>query len=135
MKLHGLFVSSTGNHCILSFMSDGLPIGNFYLNFSGKTLHPIMSLKNNCLVTSVGWNRHVEDSSTTGNILIGDSDGNIYEMEIQMDTRRQKPSERSFQFWYRVSDEQGGAINSIKVDRFDNQSKLNFILFSTKRYS
>ena len=98
-----IFIDPTGRNCIISlYLKQGsakeplsntvtgqdlgsrVPYENFYYN---KKLHKLA--KFNGLITAVGWNATAssDQSGSTSNILIGTSDGRIFETQLQPDDR------------------------------------------------
>lgn len=72
-----MFLDPTGNHLIISTVED-----TQYLNRTWNHPKPLKALKN-ITVTSVGWDLSNTDATSTGNILFGTSNGQIYEMSIE----------------------------------------------------
>ncbi len=116
MAISGIFLDPTGRHCIISLylkqqqtqqqqntrnssslstsaepppLGSRVPYENFYYN---KKLHKLTKL-NGFVITAVGWNAGSSSSDQqstttgTGSILIGTSDGRIFETALQPDDR------------------------------------------------
>lgn len=90
-KIAKIFMNSSGKHSIISMKSGD----NYYLHQSWrkpKVLHKMKGIFIEC----VCWNEEAEDNST-GEILIGTQNGEIYEALIEPSDEFFKREEKNFQ--------------------------------------
>lgn len=75
--IKSIFLDPTGAHLLITTEMGE----NFYLHYQSTKVKPLSRLKG-LVVTSVGW-CPVELSRSTGDVLIGTQDGNIYEILLE----------------------------------------------------
>ncbi|KAJ0027124.1 hypothetical protein NQD34_018124 [Periophthalmus magnuspinnatus] len=76
-RVHRLFLNPTGSHLLISLSSSEC----LYLNRNTQKVRPLSRWRGH-LIESVGWNKVLGVDSSTGPILIGTSQGLIFEAEI-----------------------------------------------------
>jgi hypothetical protein len=92
---------------------------------SWKKPRPLLKLKN-LLINSVAWDRSVGDnSSTTGELLLGTNTGTIY--STILDVREGK--ERTFRLVYSMNDE--NPVTGLRYERFPNEPPRYFVMATT----
>lgn len=79
-EIHKIFLDPAGNHLLVSLSSGE----NFYIHphFQKPKVMRCDKMKG-IVVESVGWDKEQNNVNTTGNILIGSSDGMIYEATFE----------------------------------------------------
>mmetsp|Transcript_1320 Transcript_1320/g.3893 ORF Transcript_1320/g.3893 Transcript_1320/m.3893 type:complete len:989 (-) Transcript_1320:17-2983(-) len=77
-KLHSLFLDPTGNHAVLS-MANGETL---LWHSSHKTPRPAKKIAG-FLIESIAWNREEGEAESSGPVLLGASDGSIYEAAME----------------------------------------------------
>ncbi|XP_003224830.1 vacuolar protein sorting-associated protein 18 homolog [Anolis carolinensis] len=78
-KVHKLFLDHTGSHLIIALNTSEC----LYLSRSAQKVR-ILSRWKGHLIESVGWNKFFGTEMNTGPILVGTSQGHIYEAEISV---------------------------------------------------
>ena len=78
-RVHSLFLDPSGRHCIISLRSRD----NLYLSRASKKGVRHLTKAKGHLIEVVAWNRANTSDTSTGEILLGTSDGAIYETVIQ----------------------------------------------------
>ncbi|XP_041950954.1 vacuolar protein sorting-associated protein 18 homolog [Alosa pseudoharengus] len=76
-KVHKLFLDPTGSHLVISLTSSEC----VYLNRNTQKIRSLSRWRGH-LIESVGWNKVLGTEVTTGPILVGTSQGIIFEAEI-----------------------------------------------------
>lgn len=87
-KLYKIFLDPTGHHMIISIVSGDnvTPIDVLYLPWKG-TKPKVSSKLKGMLISAVGWNPKNTSDSYTGQILVGTTKGQIYELEMTSDEK------------------------------------------------
>jgi vacuolar protein sorting-associated protein 18 len=114
-QIRRLFLDPTGNHLIISTLEE-----NLYLHRSWKgTKKPrALSKTKGVFIDSVGWDLENTEVFTTGNILIGGTQGGIYELNVDahdggtLGALSLRGLERSFRQLYRLPLPSGGVAPS-----------------------
>ncbi|XP_053140605.1 vacuolar protein sorting-associated protein 18 homolog isoform X1 [Hemicordylus capensis] len=78
-KVHKLFLDHTGSHLIIALNTSEC----LYLNRSVQKVRLLSRWKGH-LIESVGWNKFFGSETNTGPILVGTSQGQMYETEISV---------------------------------------------------
>ncbi|CAI5763982.1 vacuolar protein sorting-associated protein 18 homolog [Podarcis raffonei] len=78
-RVHKLFLDHTGSHLIIALNTSEC----LYLNRSAQKVR-ILSRWKGHLIESVGWNKFLGSEMNTGPILVGTSQGQIYEAEVSV---------------------------------------------------
>lgn len=76
-KVHKMFLDHTGSHLLVALSSTEV----LYMNRNGQKARPLARWKGQ-LVESVGWNKAMGNESSTGPILVGTAQGQIFEAEL-----------------------------------------------------
>ncbi|EQB77305.1 vacuolar protein sorting-associated protein 18-like protein [Camelus ferus] len=76
-KVHKMFLDHTGSHLLIALSSTEV----LYVNRNGQKVRPLARWKGQ-LVESVGWNKALGTETSTGPILVGTAQGQIFEAEI-----------------------------------------------------
>uniref|UniRef100_W5LD51 Vacuolar protein sorting-associated protein 18 homolog n=1 Tax=Astyanax mexicanus TaxID=7994 RepID=W5LD51_ASTMX len=76
-KVHKLFLDPTGSHLVISLTTNEC----VYLNRNTQKVRSLSRWRGH-LIESVGWNKLIGTESNTGPILVGTSQGIIFEAEI-----------------------------------------------------
>ncbi|KAF6133683.1 VPS18 core subunit of CORVET and HOPS complexes [Phyllostomus discolor] len=76
-KVHKMFLDHTGSHLLIALSSTEV----LYVNRNGQKVRPLARWKGQ-LVESVGWNKALGSESSTGPILVGTAQGQIFEAEL-----------------------------------------------------
>ncbi|CAD5115789.1 DgyrCDS4731 [Dimorphilus gyrociliatus] len=135
-KLTSLLLDPSGYHTILCMESGE----SFYLNRGSKKIHILSRLKD-YVITAVGWNIRASSESSTGEILIGTSNGLLLETQIMAGDEgiRVKPKREQYlkQVWSIVPDEvqKQTEITNIKIERIPSETTSDyryFFLVTTK---
>ncbi|RWS29735.1 hypothetical protein B4U80_08207 [Leptotrombidium deliense] len=140
-KLHQVYLSPSGKHCLLSCYFTETPQSavindNFYWH---KKIRHLSKAKNH-QITAVAWNFESESQNldSTSYILLGTSKGLIFETELLAadDSQKWIPKgsgpEQYFKQVYSVGSD-AGAVTAIEFHRAsETNEKLHFILVTTK---
>ncbi|XP_068109477.1 vacuolar protein sorting-associated protein 18 homolog [Hyperolius riggenbachi] len=76
-KVHKMFLDPTGSHLLVALNSGEC----FYLNRNAQKARSLSRWKGH-MIESIGWNKFLGNETSTGPILVGTAQGQIYEAEI-----------------------------------------------------
>ncbi|XP_055496894.1 vacuolar protein sorting-associated protein 18 homolog [Leucoraja erinacea] len=82
-RIHKLFLDPSGSHLLISLTSNEC----LYLSRNSQKVKSLNRWKGH-LIESIGWNKHLGTESSTGPILAGTSQGQLYEAEIAVSEER-----------------------------------------------
>eukprot|EP00698_Gefionella_okellyi_P003047 TRINITY_DN12868_c0_g1_i1.p1 TRINITY_DN12868_c0_g1~~TRINITY_DN12868_c0_g1_i1.p1 ORF type:complete len:989 (+),score=219.79 TRINITY_DN12868_c0_g1_i1:294-2969(+) len=123
-KTHRVFIDPTGHHGIVSST-----LGNVYYLHSQdrKAMKPVRHLKGQ-FIESVAWDRQNSNEQTTQQILLGTSDGKVFEANLGVDK-----AERSAKVVYDLND--NVAVTGIEFQMYPSASRSEapkyFIMVTT----
>ncbi|GCB62256.1 hypothetical protein scyTo_0009488 [Scyliorhinus torazame] len=103
-RIHKLFLDPSGSHLLISLTSSEC----LYLNRNSQKVRSLSRWKGH-LIESVGWNKHLGSESNTGPILVGTSQGQLYEAEVVVSEDRLFNSSPDQYFKYVYSLEEDGS--------------------------
>eukprot|EP00057_Strongylocentrotus_purpuratus_P024183 XP_011678657.1 PREDICTED: LOW QUALITY PROTEIN: vacuolar protein sorting-associated protein 18 homolog [Strongylocentrotus purpuratus] len=113
--VHRLFLDPTGRHLLISTEAQEV----FYLSRNSKKCKNLAKFKGH-LIDSVGWNKSNTSDTSTSEILLGTSQGLIYEAEIQAgeDSRFfQQSLDQYFKQVFSLGKEGTVPVTGIEVER------------------
>lgn len=136
LRLHGLYLDTTGDHLLLSLVPRGADSSVnaelLYLNRRSTKIKQTSKFRGH-EITAVGWNQSgVRGDSTTKPLLLGTSRGVILETEIAGDSDRIFQTSLE-QYWRQVFDIGKGnnrPITGLEFHRISNKERY-FILATT----
>lgn len=76
-KVHKVFLDPTGSHLVIALNTSEC----LYLNRNAQKVRPLSRWKGH-VIESIGWNKFQKNDTTTGPILVGTVQGQIFEAEI-----------------------------------------------------
>ncbi|KAI2612534.1 Pep3/Vps18/deep orange family-domain-containing protein [Hypoxylon fragiforme] len=118
-----LFLDPTASHLLIC-----TSLGeNYYLHTQSRQPRPLSRLRG-VPIESVAWNPSLP-TATTREILIGASDGNIYETFIETSTEFYRKEEKYLKALNKLPD---GPITGIWVDSMGGKSDLRRVVISTQ---
>ncbi|KAI1492124.1 Pep3/Vps18/deep orange family-domain-containing protein [Biscogniauxia mediterranea] len=117
-----MFLDPTASHLLIC-----TSLGeNYYLHTQSRQPRPLSRLRG-VSVESVAWNPSLP-TATTREILIGASDGNIYETFIETSTEFYRKEEKYLKALHKLPD---GAITGLWVDSMGGKTDVRRVLIST----
>ncbi|KAF2114957.1 Pep3/Vps18/deep orange family-domain-containing protein [Lophiotrema nucula] len=117
-----LFLDPSASHLIITTTL----AENFYLHAQSRTPKALSRLKS-VPVESVSWNPS-QPTASTREILVGASDGNIYEVYIEPSSEFYKREEKYLKGVYKTSD---GPVTGLWVDLIPGKPELRRIIVAT----
>ncbi|XP_054749145.2 vacuolar protein sorting-associated protein 18 homolog [Lytechinus pictus] len=130
--VHHLFLDPTGRHLLISTEAQEV----FYLSRNSKKCKNLTKFKGH-LIDSVGWNKSNTSDTSTSEILLGTSQGLIYEAEIQAgeDSRFfQQSLDQYFKQVFSLGKEGTVPVTAIEVERIPSSKageKARFFVMAT----
>ncbi|KAI9818487.1 MAG: hypothetical protein M1827_000546 [Pycnora praestabilis] len=118
-----MFLDPTSSHLIIATSSGE----NYYLHTQSRQPRPLSRLKG-VGIESVAWNPSLPTASTR-EILVGASDGNVYEVYIEPSTEFYRREEKYLKAVYRTPD---GPVTGLWVDSIQGKPDFRRILLSTQ---
>ncbi|KAI9837476.1 MAG: hypothetical protein M1819_007124 [Sarea resinae] len=117
-----MFLDPTASHLIIT-----TALGeNFYLHTQSRTPKPLSRLKG-VAIEAIAWNPS-QPTASTREILVGASDGNIYEVYIEPSTEFYRREEKYLKSVYKIQD---GSITGLWVDLFDGKPDTRRVLIAS----
>jgi hypothetical protein len=117
-----MFLDPTSSHLIIS-----TALGeNYYLHTQSRQPRPLSRLRG-VLIESVAWNPSLPTSSTR-EILVGATDGNIYEVYIETSTEFYRREDKYLKTLHKLPD---GPITGLFVDLIPGKLDLRRVLIAT----
>ncbi|KAL9000009.1 MAG: hypothetical protein Q9169_001254 [Polycauliona sp. 2 TL-2023] len=121
--IRSMFLDPSASHLILT-----TTLGeNYYLHTQSRQPKPLSRLKG-VRIQSIAWNPSLPTASTR-EILIGATDGNIYEVYIELSNEFYRREEKYLKAVYRVPD---GPITGLSVDVLPDRSDRRRVLIATE---
>ncbi|KAI0845206.1 Pep3/Vps18/deep orange family-domain-containing protein [Daldinia vernicosa] len=118
-----MFLDPTASHLLIC-----TSLGeNYYLHTQSRQPRPLSRLRG-VSVESVAWNPSLP-TATTREILIGASDGNIYETFIETSTEFYRKEEKYLKVLHKLPD---GPITGLWVDNMGGKVDVRRVVFSTQ---
>src|ERR1700712_3310421 len=118
-----MFLDPTASHLIIC-----TTLGeNYYLHTHSRQPRPLSRLRG-VSIESVAWNPSLPTASTR-EILIGASDGNIYEVYIETATEFYKREDKYLKLLQKVSD---GPVTGLWVDLIPGKPDVRRVLIATQ---
>ncbi|KAH0559514.1 hypothetical protein GP486_003971 [Trichoglossum hirsutum] len=117
-----MFLDPTSSHLLITTTLGEI----YYLHNQSRTPRPLSRLKG-VFVESVAWNPSLPTASTR-EILVGASDGNIYEVFIEPPTEFYRREEKYFKPVYRAP---GGPITGLWADLIPSQPEMRRVIVAT----
>ncbi|KAI9862891.1 MAG: hypothetical protein M1813_004063 [Trichoglossum hirsutum] len=117
-----MFLDPTSSHLLITTTLGEI----YYLHNQSRTPRPLSRLKG-VSVESVAWNPSLPTASTR-EILVGASDGNIYEVFIEPSAEFYRREEKYFKPVYRAP---GGPITGLWTDLIPGQPEMRRVLVAT----
>ncbi|KAI1642135.1 Pep3/Vps18/deep orange family-domain-containing protein [Daldinia loculata] len=118
-----MFLDPTASHLLIC-----TSLGeNYYLHTQSRQPRPLSRLRG-VSVESVAWNPSLP-TATTREILIGASDGNIYETFIETSTEFYRKEEKYLKVLHKLPD---GPITGLWVDNMGGKVDLRRVVFTTQ---
>ncbi|MCJ1283008.1 hypothetical protein MMC26_002335 [Xylographa opegraphella] len=117
-----MFLDPSASHLIITTTFGE----NYYLHTQSKQPKALSRLKG-VTIESIGWNPSLPTASTR-EILVGASDGNIYETYIEQSNEFYRREEKYLKSVYKISD---GAVTGIWVDILDSRPDVRRILIAS----
>ena len=118
-----IFLDPTASHLIITTTSGE----NFYLHSQTRQPKALSRLKG-VGIDCIGWNPS-QPTASTREILVGSSDGNVYEVYIEPSSEFYRREEKYLKGVYKNTE---GAVTGIWVDAISNQFDARRILISTR---
>ncbi|XP_041071100.1 vacuolar protein sorting-associated protein 18 homolog isoform X1 [Carcharodon carcharias] len=128
-RIHKLFLDPSGSHLLISLTSSEC----LYLNRNSQKVRSLSRWKGH-LIESVGWNKHLGSESNTGPILVGTSQGQMYEAEVVVSEDRLFNYSPDLFFKYVYSLEEDGSpapVCCLEIERI-TEAKL-FVIATTRK--
>lgn len=118
-----MFLDPTSSHLIIS-----TTLGeNYYLHIQSRQPRPLSRLRG-VLIECVAWNPSLPTASTR-EILIGASDGNLYEVYIETATEFYRREDKYLKLLQKVSD---GPVTGLWVDTIPGKTDFRRVLIATQ---
>ncbi|KAI9784973.1 MAG: hypothetical protein M1839_001169 [Geoglossum umbratile] len=117
-----MFLDPTSSHLLITTTGGEI----YYLHNQQRTPRPLSRLKG-VVVESVAWNPSLPTASTR-EILVGASDGNIWEVSIEPSTEFYRREEKYLKSVYKSP---GGPITGLWADLIPGQPELRRVLVAT----
>eukprot|EP00727_Mastigamoeba_balamuthi_P004186 m51a1_g13765 putative vacuolar protein sorting-associated protein 18 homolog (977) ;mRNA; r:253137-257178 len=117
-SIHKVFVDPTGHHVLVSTRAEE----NFYLHSTFKKPKALSRMRG-CVVESVAWCTQNRDASATQEVLVGTTQGRIYETSFDIATERKFVELAGVgvggkdQTWKQLY-ELGGPVSGLRYERF-----------------
>ncbi|KAI1500584.1 Pep3/Vps18/deep orange family-domain-containing protein [Biscogniauxia marginata] len=118
-----MFLDPTASHLLIC-----TSLGeNYYLHTQSRQPRPLSRLRG-VSIESIAWNPSLP-TATTREILVGASDGNIYETFIETSTEFYRKEEKYLKAVHKLPD---GAVTGIWVDSMGGKNDVRRVLISTQ---
>lgn len=117
-----LFLDPSASHLIIATTL----AENYYLHTQSRTPKALSRLKG-VVIESISWNPS-QPTASTREILVGSSDGNVYEVYIEPSSEFYRREERYLKSIYRTND---GPITGLWTDMVPGRSDLRRIIVAT----
>ena len=119
-----MFLDPSASHLIISTTSGE----NYYLHTQSRQPKALSRLKG-VSIESIAWNPSLPTASTR-EILIGASDGNIYEVYVEPSNEFYRREEKYLKAVYKISQ---GPVTGLWVDSLDGRPDIRRVLVSSPR--
>lgn len=120
-KIDKLFLDPKGLHLIVTTNKNE----NFYINKDSKTFKNLYELKN-INISSIAWNIGFINESSTGDFLIGDKLGNLYECCLEFNSKNSKYNKVINKINYQAT----SPIDGISIEYNPYNKKILIIIVS-----